>query len=175
MAAFMLLLPVAVLAADPPAEALPKIGDVRPTVRLVDAWERPYDLAQVGDRPLLVMYEDKGSAGQNAAFKKELGELARGDRYKGRMVLAAVADVADYDYWPVSGFVKDAIRDESVKAGTPIYCDWDGSVRRVLGVQRGISSVILYGKDGHAVFSYEGPMPPDVRTQLVALLRRALA
>jgi hypothetical protein len=154
------------------ASALPETGASRPNLRLVDAWERSYLLSDVGVRPLLVLYEDKGSVMQNILLKRELTELARGDVYTGRVVLVAVADVAGYDYWPVRGFVKDSIKDESRKAGTPIYCDWDGRVGRAFGVRRGASNVVLYGRDGKAVFAYEGPMPDDVREHLVDLLRR---
>ena len=68
-------------------------------------------------------------------MKEELGKLAKGDRYKTAIALLAVADVEGYDYWPVRGFVKSAIRKESRKFGTTIYCDWDGSFRSALGLR----------------------------------------
>jgi hypothetical protein len=168
----LLALAVLVTLAPNGASALPEVGALRPNLRLVDAWERTYTLSEVGVRPLLVLYEDKGSVMQNILFKRELSELAQGDRYKSRVVLAAVADVADYDYWPVRGFVRDAIKGESRKVGTPIYCDWNGGVRRAFGVRRGASNVVLYGRDGKVVFAYEGAMPDDVREHAIDLLRR---
>jgi hypothetical protein len=156
------------------APALPEMGTSRPNLQLVDAWERTYPLSDVGVRPLLVLYEDKGSVTQNLIFKRELSELAQGDGVKARIVLAAVADVADYDYWPVRGFVKNEIKDESRKAGTPIYCDWDGHVRRAFGVRRGASNVVLFGRDGKVVFAYEGAMPDDARKRAIDLMRREI-
>jgi hypothetical protein len=153
------------------ARALPSVGASRPQLRLVDAWERVLDLSNVGSRPLLVIYEDKDSATQNAALKQELSELSKGDRYKTRVVLAAVADVAAYDYWPVRGFVKDAIRGESQKAHTPIYCDWDGGARRALEAKAGMSNVILYGRDGRVLFAHVGAMSEATRSNLLELLR----
>ncbi len=129
------------------------------------------ELSRLGAKPVLIVYEDKDSATQNQAFKNDLANLARGDRYRDTVGLVAIADVQGYDYWPVRGFVKDAIKDESRKFGTVIYCDWDGAARRTLGLRRGTSSVILYGKDGKVIFSHEGAMSADERQQAIVLLR----
>ena len=88
------------------------------------------------------------------------------------MGLVAIADVQGYDYWPVRGFVKDAIRDESRKFGTVIYCDWDGTAQRTFGLQRGTSNLILYGRDGKVIFSHEGPLSAVERSHAIELLRR---
>jgi hypothetical protein len=165
----LVVMPFSLLAGD--AFGLPALGTPRPELRLVDAWERVLDVRIVGSRPLLVIYEDKDSAALNATFKSELSELAKGDRYRTRIVLAAVADVGGYDYWPVRGFVKDAIQGESRKAGTPIYCDWNGAVRRALGVNAGTSSILLYGRDGRVLFASEGAMSGAMRAALIAMLR----
>jgi hypothetical protein len=153
------------------AKAAPPLGATRPALRLVDAWDRPFDLSQVGGRPLLVIYEDQSSVRQNAPLKDELSRLARGDRYRSRIVLAAVADVSGYDFWPVRGFVKDAIRDESRKAGTSIYCDWSGEARRAFRAPPSTSTVILYDRESKVVFAHEGAMPAATRATLLDLLR----
>lgn len=151
--------------------ALPPPGADRPALRLRDAWERSLELSRLGGEPVLVVYEDKDSSGQNDAFKAELATLARGDRYKASVALVAVADVQGYDYWPVRGFVKEAIRNQSRKFGTPIYCDWDGAAQRSFGLRRGVSNVILYGREGKVLFSHEGPMSASERHQAIELLR----
>jgi predicted transcriptional regulator len=104
-------------------------------------------------------------------LKDRLAELARGDKYRGRVALAAVADVSSYNYWPVKGFVKDAIRDESRKIGTTIYCDWDSSFRSAYGFRRGVSSVVLIDRRGYVLFSAEGQVGAEGRAKLVELLR----
>ena len=161
---------LALLAAD--AGAVPAIGTRRPGIRLVDAWDRTFDLSSVGPRPLLVLYEDERAVSQNAAFKEELSRLAKGDRYESKIALAAIADVAGYDYWPVRGFVKDAIRGESHKAGTPIYCDWTGAARQAFGARPATSTVVLYDREGKAIFAFEGAMPQSARASLLGMLRR---
>ena len=154
------------------ARGLPHPGTEIPSVRLLDAWDRAFDISRLASRPVLVVYEDKDSAAQNQEFKNELSALARGDRYRAAVGLVAIADVQGYDYWPVRGFVKDAIRDQSLKFGTVIYCDWDGAAQRALGLQRGTSSVVLYGRDGKVIFSHQGAMSTAERQEAFDLLRR---
>lgn len=155
------------------AEALgvPREGEAAPNAALEDADGRVAELKAFRGKPILIMYEDRDSAKQNDALKKELGELARGDRYRSRVALAAIADVSAWDFWPAKGFVKDAIRDESRKQGTTIYCDWTGSFRKAYRLRAGMSNVVLVGKDGRVLFAAEGPIPPDQRKRLLGILR----
>ncbi|HQY63347.1 MAG: hypothetical protein IPQ09_02860 [Myxococcales bacterium] len=163
------------LAVAAPAAALPSAGAARPAVQLVDGWDRPFVLPRAHGKPVLVVYEDKDSAQQNQAFKDELAKLGKGDRYKQSVTLVAIADLQGYDYWPVRGFVKDAIQSESNKFGTPIYCDWSGAARNSLRLKKGVSSVLLYDREGKLVFSHEGPMPAAKRQAAIELLRDAVA
>lgn len=153
------------------ANAVPTVGADRPNVILQDGWDRTFELGRYRGMPTLVVYEDKDSATINQPLKDELSKLAKGDRYKKLIALVAVADVSGYDYWPVRGFVKDAIKSESHKQGTLIFCDWDGRVRNALGLRRGTSNVVLFGKDDKVVFSHAGALSKDQQKQLIALLR----
>lgn len=162
------------LALGGPALALPSVGVLRPAARVVDADDRDLDLRSVNGRPILIVYEDKESSKMNASLKDDLSRLARGDRYKNAVALVPVADVQGYDYWPVRGFVKDAIRDESKKIGATIYCDWDGSFRRSVGLRRGTSSVVLVGRDARVLFASEGALSKPERQRLLELLRAEL-
>ena len=153
------------------ARALPALGALRPEVTLKDAWERSITLSRFRGMPVLVVYEDKGSSTQNQRLKDDLARLGQGDRYKQSVGLVAVADVSGYDYWPVRGFVKDAIQSESEKQHTTIYCDWDGHVRTSLGLEKGMSNVVLFGKDGKVLFAASGTVSDQRREELVRLLR----
>ena len=146
-------------------------GTLAPNATLEDADGRVSELRAFRGRPILIVYEDRDSAKQNDALKKELGELARGDRYRGRVALAAVADVSAWDFWPARGFVKDAIRDASKQQGTTIYCDWNGAFRKTYQLRRGVSNVVLVGKDGRVIFTAEGAVPAASRKRLIAMLR----
>lgn len=159
------------LGGEAPAEAAPAVGTARPAARVHDAEDRPFELQGVRGKPILVLYEDKDSAKLNLALKDDLARLARGDRYRNSVALVPVADVERYDYWPVRGFVKDAIRDESKKIGATIYCDWDGSFRRATQLAKNTSSVMLIGRDGRVLFAWEGLVPKDERDRLLGMLR----
>jgi hypothetical protein len=153
------------------ADALPQVGAPRAAARVIDANDRTLDLGGIRNKPMLVVYEDKDSAAMNTALKEQLALLARGDRYRTAVALVPVADVEGYDYWPVRGFVKSSIRGESKKIGATIYCDWDGSFRRAMGLRRGTSNIVLFGRDARVLFASEGPLGKTDRDRLVALLR----
>lgn len=161
----------ALLAGASAALALPARGDKAPNAKIEDADGRVLEMKTLKGKPILVVYEDKDSAAQNQPLKDELSKLAKGDKYKRKVALAAVADVSSYDFWPVKGFVKDAIRDESKKQGTTIYCDWNGSFRAAYKLREGISSIVLIGKNGEILFAGEGALKPDARKHLLDLLR----
>ena len=156
-----------------PALAIPPVGSLVPDTKVEDADGRLLDLRLAIGRPLLVMYEDKSSTRQNAAFKDDLARLASAERYRSAITLAAVADVAGYSFWPLKGFVKDAIRTESAKYGTTIYCDWDGGFRNAFNFRRGVSNLVLIDRGGKVVYAHEGALTNEERAQLLDLLRVA--
>lgn len=156
------------------SEAVPSVGDGRPKVRLVDAWDRTLDIDEASTKSkkaMLVVYENRETSKQNQALKDELAQLAKEPKFEPGIAVVAVADMTPYDYWPVKGFAKDAVREESRKFGTTIFCDWDGSARSKLQVRQGFSNVVLYGKEGKVLFAHEGAMPVESRRALLALIR----
>ena len=169
--AFASAVALAVALATTPADALLPAGALRPSAHVTDADDHVFDLRAVNGKPILVIYEDQDSAKTNDPLKADLSRLAKGDRYRNAVVLVPVADVQSFDFWPARGFVKDAIRSESKKVGTTIYCDWDGSFQRAAGFRRGTSSVMLVSRQARVLFSSQGPLRPEHREQLIALLR----
>lgn len=162
---------LALALAAAPLQALVRVGSLRPAARVVDADDRTIDLRAINGKPILVIYEDQASAKMNDALKADLARVARGDRYMNAVALVPVADLQGYDYWPVRGFVKDAIRSESRKVGATIYCDWDGAFQRAAGFRRGTSSVMLIGRDARVQFASEGALDKAQRDRVIALLR----
>lgn len=165
-------LALAVVTTAIPALALPTVGDAIGSARLEDADGHGLDIASFKGKPILIVYEDRDSAKQNDALKKELARLAKGDKYKSAVALAAVANVAAFNFWPVKGFVKDAIRAESKKQGTTIFCDWTGGFRKAFKLRDNASSVVLIGKEGNVLFAADGSISADARARLVQLLRQ---
>jgi ceramide glucosyltransferase len=155
-----------------PALALPKAGEAGINVHLEDADGNVIEMKSLVGKPILVVYEDKASSKMNQSLKDELSKLAKGDKFKGKIALAAVADLDGYDYWPVKGFVKDAIRKESKKIGATIFCDWAGGFRKAWGIKQGTSTVVVIDKEGFVLFSGEGKLSADDRKKVVDLLRK---
>lgn len=153
-----------------PSHALLKEGTDAPNARVEDADGKVLQLQNLKGKPILIVYEDKDSSAQNQPLKEDLSKLASGDKYKKAIALAAIADVSAYDWWPAKGFVKDAIREESKKQKTTIYCDWNGGFRKAYGIKKGVSNVILVGRDGKVLFAAEGVLGTDARKRLVSLL-----
>jgi predicted transcriptional regulator len=153
-----------------PSFAVLKEGVDAPNARVEDADGKVLQLQSLKGKPILIVYEDRDSAKQNQTLKDDLSQLAKGDKYKKSIALAAIADVSSYDWWPAKGFVKDAIREESKKQKTTIYCDWNGGFRKAYGIKRGVSNVILVGRDGRVLFAAEGAIGADARKRLVSLL-----
>jgi len=151
--------------------AQPVVGSIRPHARVVDADGRALELPWLDGKPSLIVYEDKASATLNAHLKSELSRVARGDRYRHAVALVPIANVSGYDFWPVRGFVKDAIRDESKKLGATIYCDWDGSAAKSMGIAGNTSSVILVGRKGRVLFAHSGRVSVEDTSKLLELLR----
>lgn len=153
------------------ALALPSVGQDAPNGKVEDADGKSLETKNLKGKPVLIVYEDRDSAAQNEKLKKDLSTLAKGDKYKAKVALAAVADVSSYDFWPAKGFVKDAIREESKKQGTTIYCDWNASFRKAFKLTKGKSSIVLVGKDGKVLFAGEGSLSEADRKKVIELLK----
>ncbi len=151
--------------------ALPKLGAAAADASMEDADGRRAKVSSFSGKPILIVYEDKDSATLNQPFKDDLAKLAAGDKYRESIALLPLADVSAYNFWPVKGFVKDAIREESKKVGTTIYCDWDASFRSAFDIRAGSSSIILVGRNGAVLFAAEGALSVEQREKVVSLLR----
>lgn len=156
-----------------PAEALALLppGARAPEARVEDPDGKGLSMSALRGRPTLVLYEDRGSAKQNAALKRELAALARNPRYRRAFAVAAVADVSAYSDWLLRGFAESAVRKRSREAGLTIYCDWDGSFRRAFGIRRGASNVLLIGANGRVLFAAAGTLRAEQLKALRKLVR----
>jgi hypothetical protein len=160
------------LVTGPGARALPAPGANAPNATVADADGRIVALGALRGRPVLVFYESKDSLPQNRPLVDELAQRrARGEEpYRSKLAVVPVADVTSYDYWPIRGFVKSAIRRHARAANIDIFCDFSGDFGRALGVARGQSNVMLLGPDGTVMFSAQGPLDAERRGKLLELL-----
>lgn len=164
--------PAMVAAIVTAASAAPKPGDALPAARAATLDGRELNTRSMSGKIVLIFYEDKDSAQLNMALKNELGKVQKSPGWKPNVVVAAVADVSGYDWWPARGFVKDAIQAEQRKAGTPIYLDWSGDFGKAIKAKKGASNVVLVGADGKVQIAHEGAVPQAVRDAIVAAVRK---
>jgi hypothetical protein len=129
-------------------------------------------IERLAGRPVLIVFESRESAEQNAAFKERLGRFARSGNYRQSIHLVPVASVETYDFFPARGFVEDAIAEESRRFGVTIWCDWTGAFRRAYRLRPAHSSVILVSGDRRVLFAFEGALPRHAQDRVIELLRR---
>jgi hypothetical protein len=165
------LLPLFLLAGV--ADALPLIGTVTPAVQVqhVDGKSEPLQ-PQTG-MPTLIFYESRDSKRQNQELKTKLKHLVDsiGGDYRGHLQLFPIANLEGLDFWPVRGFAANAVRSESRRIGTEIYCDWNGELREKLQLKPNLSSVILLDRNGKVIFAAEGSLEPGEQERLLALIK----
>src|ERR1700733_4851102 len=136
------------------AGALPPLGIGVPNQRLQPVDGDPLMLWSSLGRPTLIFYESKASRSQNWSFKKKLKDLVHEtSSYRERVALFPIVDLEGYDFWPVHGFAPDAVRAEAKRIGWPIYCDWNGELRRAFDVRGDLSTVILIDRAGKIIFA----------------------
>lgn len=152
------------------ALALPAVGQSARRVVVEDPDGRVMDLAYPREKATLILYEDRKSATQNQALKDELHRLAETKAEAKQIQFVAIADTSDYRGWPLRGFAERAVRKKSAEVGQIIYCDWDAKFRKAYGLRRGVSSVLLVGKDGRVEYAAEGKLDAPARSKLLALL-----
>jgi hypothetical protein len=79
----------------------PVEGAAAPISTLRASWTRTVDRST--SAPTLVVYEDKESATLTRSSRRSSRASRPGDRYRSTVALIPVADLRDYDFWPVRG------------------------------------------------------------------------
>jgi len=154
-----------------PASACPKEGEAFANARIEDADEHGLELTALKGKPFVIVYDDRASSPTSESFRKELLKVAKSGPYKSSLAVLFVANVKPYNYWPVKGVVKDAVRDSSKKQGLTVYCDWTGEIHSSYRFRDGVSNVVVVGKDGHVAFASEGLPAGDAQKRFFESLR----
>ena len=155
------------------ALALPETGTVLPPVQMRTVDGLGQELPK--QRPTLILYESRASRPQNYPFKTRLKVLAeQAPTFRDRLLVVPIANLEAYDFWPIRGLAASTVRSEGKRLGADIYCDWNGSIAKVLGTHPEMSSVILVDQSGKVLFSSEGPLSAADQERVLTLLRTAL-
>ncbi|MRG95032.1 hypothetical protein [Polyangium spumosum] len=169
---FLITLSLLLVIPSGAAMALPSVGQAVRRVVVEDPDGRVMDLSFPRAKPTLILYEDRRSSAQNKALKDELNRAADTKAEAKQIQFVAIADTSDYRGWPLRGFAERSVRKKSQETGQIIYCDWDASFRRAYRLRRGVSSVVLIGKDGRVQYAAEGKLDAPARSRLFALMWR---
>lgn len=152
--------------------ALPKLGSIVPAAKLQDPDGHVVDLGALRGKTIVLLYEDKSSGDQNADLKEALLARAKEVGHDASIVGVAVADVSAYDFWPVKGVAKNAVRAKARKLGMPIYCDWSGRFRDVFRLERNTSNIVVINPDGKVAFAAAGELQAAAKRRLLATINQ---
>ncbi len=164
-----------IMAGAPIAAASPPVDKAAPSAKVENVDGKVLRLESLQGKVVVVVYEDKESAATNQAFKDDLTRLLGEDALKDKVFVTPVADVSEYGSWPMKGFAKDAIRDQSKKSGTTIWCDWDASFRKALSLPKGTSSVVVIDRHGVVRMAVDGALTEVQRKRAAQILRAVVA
>lgn len=126
-------------------------------------------------RVVILIYEDRDSNQQNQALKRELAARARTEDLARDVAVVPVADLSAYDFWPASGFARDAVLDIARQQGLEILIDWSGSMAGAYRFRPSTSYVLVIGRDGRVLFRHAGSLPPRARMRFFSVIGDAIA
>ena len=156
-------------------------GFVRPgeppgvDAELVDSRDASVRLSQFRGKPLILFYEDRGSAEQNARLKRTLRERAEAQKLSSAARVLGVANVASYDFWPARGFVLSAVRTLERSDKVQVLLDWKHALAEApFRLPEGTSSVVLLDAEGHLVQAWSGPVEGPAAEQFFEVLGHLL-
>jgi hypothetical protein len=155
------------------AASAPSLEAVHVDAELVDSRDAPVRLSRFRGKPLVLFYEDRSSAEQNAALKRALRERATAQRLSRAAHVVGVANVASYDFWPARGFVLSAVRDVERRDSVLVLLDWKHALGGPpLRLPEGASSVVLLDAEGRFRQAWSGPVEGPALEQFFEVLGR---
>ena len=171
MMPYRVLAGIVIVASATAAWALPAVGAVAPRVEVENVAARA--MRAVPDtHPVLVMYEDKDAQSQNEHARKVLGKITDRAENRARFEFAAVADVAQWNWWPAKKYVLDDLQKIARRDNTVLFADWTGAVRKAWGLTAHKSVLVLTGSDGKVLFAGEGTLSDAQLAALVGELKK---
>jgi hypothetical protein len=119
---------------------------------------------------LLVLYEDKEAAKQNARARAVLSRINSRAENRERFEFMAVADLEKWNWWPAKRYVYKDLEKIAHEKNTRLYADWTGALRRAWGLAAHKSTVILSDSGGAVLFAAEGTLSDGDIDKMVAAL-----
>jgi hypothetical protein len=153
------------VAPPPPAPEFALEGTSGPTRRLRD----------YRGRVVILIYEDRDSNQQNNDLKRELADRARAQDLTRDVAVVPVANLSGFDFWPASGFARDAVVDIAREQGMEILMDWTNAMAGSYRFRRATSYVMVLSRSGRVLFRHAGALPPRERMRFFSVVGEAMA
>ena len=132
-------------------------------------------LSRFRGRPVVLIYETRHTTEVNRAFKEALRERGTALGLSEAVAVVAVANVAEYNFFPARGFALNGVRDAERKAQLPIWVDWEDTLTRApWNLPKADSTVLVLTGSGEVAFQHSGPLSPELRDDAFAVLRDLL-
>ncbi|MFN0063590.1 MAG: hypothetical protein ACKVPX_13870 [Myxococcaceae bacterium] len=142
---------------------------------LYDTRDSRVRISQFRGKPVVLIYEDRGSVELNREFKNALRHNGELPGASNDVAIIAVANVSAFNFFPVRGFALNSVRHVEEKAKHPILCDWEEALARPpWNLPKASSTVVVLNPAGEVVFQQSGKMTPEQREAAFATLRKHL-
>lgn len=153
------------------AQAVVSKGNQVPDFPVEGEGGRVVRLSEHVGRYVLIIYEDRASAGQNVALKQRLWDLHRRGRLDERMVVMPIADVRAFKEWPASQYARKAVDAERARTGRVLFADFTGEAGVALDAVPGRSTLVFLDPEGQVLWSGEGPQGKPDQARLIRLVQ----
>ncbi len=126
-------------------------------------------------RVVILIYEDRDSNQQNDTLKRELADHARAQDLTRDVAVVPVANLSSYDFWPASGFARDAVVDIARQQGMEILIDWRNTMSGAYRFRPSTSYVMVLSRDGRVLFRHAGALQSRERMRFFTVIGEAMA
>jgi predicted transcriptional regulator len=117
-------------------------------------------VSQYRGRVVVIFYENRDAISQNQALKDAIGRVGAQDpTLAQRFALVAVANLAEFAFWPAEYFAREAITRVARHAHVELWLDWHHVLFRRLGLRDGVSNVVVLDREGRVRLRRSGAIP----------------
>lgn len=147
-------------------------GMPAPPFHVVDGNDRPLDLRSIKGRVVVGFYENKDCQEKNQPLKKMLRKFDEDGQKNSAPPVQKLA-VVDSSYASVATrwIWKRKMLEAAEREKTPVYGDWDGSMKKAYAFPSKESIFFIIDKKGTVRYAKEGIVPAEAFERIKGLIR----
>ena len=147
------------------------VGSRLPSFSVLSGDGKTCNLSTTKGKLTIIFYETRYSVKQNEPLKDLLKAFFREqpDEVRERVVRLPVIDCTA-SFYGVRGFWQRSLIEHSKIEGLTIYGDWDGSMKRDLGLKDGDTNFLVVDKSGIVRYHFTGKISEDSYGWIKAML-----